>query len=514
MTERKKADQDGRAVRESEIFRDLPESGNYSGSIGAAQGLELFGEAGTARRRRPAGTISEPARETPIYAETDVLVVGGGPAGTAAAIAAARMGADVLLVERYNHLGGLSTGGLVIWIDRMTDWSGRPIIRGIAEELMERLPRDAIAGPPRADWGSREAATAAYWAQRTAAYHNIVTWSPTIDPEALKTLSMRMVGEAKVRLLLHAWCTAPIVEDGTVKGAIFESKEGRHAVLAKIVVDTTGDADLIARAGARFETDADAGDIHHCMNTAFLVGGVDMERWLAFRHGETEAFAAFMALGRQRLKFFEKPFVSWRNDVALFMGPRLAGYSAVDVEDLTTVELRSRDLAVGHVEVYRAAAPGFADAFLMLGAPQIGVRHSRRLAGLRKVTRQQWDSGRVWDDEIGVSTSLSPKTPNISVPYGALVPEKLDNILGAGRHVACDASSHTFLREIPQCWLTGQAAGIAAAFAAATGARPRDLAPGTIQRELLRQGAYLSPAVEAALQPASAAPDRAKADAV
>ena len=182
-----------------------------------------------------------------------MLVVGGGPAGTAAAIAAGRLGADVLLVERYNHLGGLSTGGLVIWIDRMSDWSGRHIIRGIANELMERLPKDAIQGPQRIDWGSKDAATAAYWAQRTAAYHGIVTWSPTIDPEALKTLSMQMVGEAKVRLLLHAWAAAPILEGNAVKGAIFESKEGRHAVFAKVVIDTTGDADLIARTHASFE---------------------------------------------------------------------------------------------------------------------------------------------------------------------------------------------------------------------------------------------------------------------
>jgi monoamine oxidase len=132
-----------------------------------------------------------------------VLVVGGGPAGTAAAIAARRLGADVLLVERYNHLGGLSTGGLVIWIDRMTDWSGQHVIRGIAEELMDRLPKDAIQGPPRRDWGSCDAATAAYWAQRTSAYHGIVTWAPTIDPEALKTLSLRMLREVDVRLLLH-----------------------------------------------------------------------------------------------------------------------------------------------------------------------------------------------------------------------------------------------------------------------------------------------------------------------
>jgi len=495
----------GRAVRESEIFREPPGSGNYSSSIGAAQGIELFSGRGLQRRARPKKTVREAARDIAVFAETDVLVVGGGPAGTTAAIAAARLGADVMLVERYNHLGGLSTGGLVIWIDRMTDWSGKHIIRGLAEEIMDRLPKDAVQGPPRADWGNRDAATAAYWAQRTAAYHGIVTWSPTVDPEALKTLSMQMTTEAKVRLLFHAWCAEQIVEDNVVKGAIFESKEGRHAILAKVTVDTTGDADLIARSGAACESDIDEGDIHHCMNTAFLIGGVDMERWLSFRYNEPDAFAAFMAQGRERLKFFEKPFVSWRNDVALFMGPRLAGYSAVNVEDLTTVELRSRELAVAHLDVYRNSAPGFAGAFLMLGAPQIGVRHSRRLTGLRKVTRQQWDSGTMWDDEIGVSTSLSPKTPNISVPYGALVPETLDNILGAGRHVSCDPNSHTFLREIPQCWFTGHAAGVAAAIAAGTGTRPRDLEVRMIQRELLRQGAYLSPVVEAGVQPASAA---------
>jgi hypothetical protein len=503
MANDRKDEPAGRQTREAEIFRDPPGSGNFSSSIGAEHGLELFGDRVHRRPPRPTKIFREPARDIPVLAETDVLVVGGGPAGTAAAIAAGRLGADVLLVERYNHLGGLATGGLVIWIDRMTDWSGRPVIRGLADEFMQRLPKDAIQGPPRAAWGSRDAATAAYWAQRTAAYHGIVTFSPTIDPEALKTLSMRMVGEAKVRLLLHAWCTAPILQDNAVRGAIFESKEGRHAILAKVVVDTTGDADLIARAGAPCNTDIDANDIHHCINTAFLLGGVDMERWLAFRRDDRDGFSAFMARGRERLKFFEKPFVSWRNDVALFMGPRLAGYSAVDVEDLTAVDLRSRELAVGHLEVYREQAPGFADAFLMLGAPQIGVRHSRRLAGLRSVTRPQWDTGDVFDDEIGVSPSLAPKFPNISVPYGALVPEALDNILGAGRHVACDASSHTFLREIPQCWITGQAAGVAAALAACSGTRPRDIAPGAIQRALKRQGAYLSPAVEAALRPAA-----------
>jgi hypothetical protein len=506
MADDTRSEGSGRLFFQSEIFKDRPAGGNYSSNIGAEQGIEFFGgENLLARRPRPSATYLEPAREVPVFAETDVLVVGGGPAGTAAALASARLGAETLLVERYNHLGGLSTGGLVIWIDRMSDWSGRQVIRGIANDIMERLPQEAVQGPPRRDWGSRDAATAAYWGERTAAYHGIVTWSPTVDPEALKTLSMQLLCEAKVRLLLHAWASLPILAGDVVRGVVFESKEGRQAILAKMVIDTTGDADLIARTHAKFDSDIDEGDIHHCMNTAFLFGGVDMQRWLAFRRNDPKAFSAFMAQGREKLRCFEKPFVSWRDDIALFMGPRLSGYSAVNVEDLTAVELRSRQLTIGHLELYRSAAPGFEKAFLMLGAPQVGVRHSRRLNGLRKVVRQQWQTGHVWDDEIGVSTSLSPKFPNISIPYGALIPSELDNIIGAGRHISCDPSSHSFLREIPQCWLTGQAAGIAAALAAGSGKRARDVAPRAIQRELLRQGAYLSSATEERLRPASAA---------
>lgn len=476
----------------------------FSNMIDGERGIEIFGGGDRAPRRpRPQLTVKEAARETPVFAETDVLVVGGGPAGTAAAIAAGRLGADVMLIERYNHLGGLSTGGLVIWIDRMTDWSGKQVIAGIARDIFDRLPTDAVQGPPRTDWGSSDVATAEYWAQRTSAFHGIVTWAPTIDPEALKALSMQMTLEQNVRLTFHAWAVEPIVEGGAMRGAIFESKEGRRAVLAKTVVDTTGDADLLARSGLDFENDIDETDIHHCINTAFMIGGVDMDRWLAFRAEGGQGFKEFMNRGRDRLRYFEKPFVSWRNDVALFMGPRLSGYSAVNVEDLSEIEIRSRQLTSGHLEVYREFAPGFENAFLMLGAPQIGVRHSRRLIGFNKVSRAQWDEGKVWDDEIGVSTSLSPKFPNISVPYGALVPTGIDGVLGAGRHIACDTSSHSFLREIPQCWMTGQAAGIAAALAAASGTRPRKLDPRLIQRELLGQGAYLSPSTEALAAPVS-----------
>jgi 2-polyprenyl-6-methoxyphenol hydroxylase-like FAD-dependent oxidoreductase len=444
------------------------------------------------RDRRPAaGVFCEPARDIPIYRQCDVLVVGGGPSGTAAAVAAARLGAEVILLERYNHLGGLSTGGLVIWIDRMTDWGGCQVIRGFAQDVFERLPPEAVAGPAREEWGSRDAGRAAHWALRTAGFHGVVTWSPTIDPERLKLLSQELVLEQKVHLVYHTWAALPIVDGGTTRGAIFESKAGRQAVLAKVVVDATGDGDLFARAGAAFESDIETGDIHHCMNTAWLFGGVDMARWLEFRAGQPGQYAAFMALGRERLRLFERPFVSWRNDIALFMGPRQSGFSALDVDDQTEVEIRSHRLMAEHLDFYRAHAPGFEAAFLMLSAPQLGVRHSRRLSGVRKVTRAQWPTAQVFDDEIGVSPSVSPKFPSISIPYGSLVPEKLDGLLACGRHIACDPNSHGFLREIPQCWITGQAAGAGAAIAAARGVAPRAVDVAELQSALLKQGVHL-----------------------
>ncbi|MCA0244708.1 MAG: FAD-dependent oxidoreductase [Proteobacteria bacterium] len=452
---------------------------------------DIFGREQQRAPRADHGWHEEAARRIPVYHRTGVLVVGGGPSGTAAAAAAAQAGADVTLLERYNHLGGLSTGGLVIWIDRMSDWQGQLVIRGFAEELFDRLPADAVAGPPRADWGSRDAAKAAHWAQRTAAYHGVVTWSPTIDPERLKLLSQDLVLERGVKLVYHGWGTEPIVEGGAVKGVIFESKEGRMAIRAEVVVDATGDGDLFARAGAAFDNDIEAADVHHCMNTAWLFGGVDMRRWIAFRAGEPERYAQFMEQGRAACGLFERPFVSWRDDIALFMGPRQTGYSALDVDDLTAVEVRSHHAMRQHLEHYRAHAPGFEQAFMMLSAPQIGVRHARRLKGVDAVLRSRWPEGTPRPDEIGVTPAVSPAFPNISIPYGALLPQALDGLLACGRHISCDKNSHGFMREIPQCWITGQAAGVAAALAAGAGVAPRAVDVARLQRTLQQQGVYL-----------------------
>jgi len=441
--------------------------------------------------RNGSGFHEEAARRLPIYHKCDVLVVGGGPAGTAAALAAARTGADVVVMERYNHLGGLSTGGVVIWIDRMTDWEGRQVIRGFAEDVFARLPKEGVAGPDRADWGSRDPDKAKYWSLRTSAHHGIVNWAPTLDPERLKLLSQEMMIEAGVRIVFHSWMALPIVEDGAVKGVIFESKAGRQALMAKVVVDCTGDGDVFARAGAGYDTDIEEGDVHHSMNTGFMLGGVDMSTWLDFRGGQPEQYAEFTKMGREKLGFFQPPYVSWRNDIALFLGPRQSGLSALDVDDMTETEIRSHRFMKTHCDFFRDNAPGFENAYMLLSAPQLGVRHTRRLAGTGRIERSQWSEGVPFADEVGVSPSISPKFPVISVPYGCLVPVRLDGLLAAGRHISCDANSHGFMREIPQCWLTGQAAGAAAGVAANRGVQPRNVDIAELQATLRSQGVFL-----------------------
>ncbi len=464
----------------------------YEGESNRPEGWFVEG-ASPQRGRRPASTATyaEPARELPVHAETDVLVVGGGPAGCAAATAAARLGADVLVVERYGHLGGLATGGLVFWIDRMTDWEGTQVITGYALDAFERLPEDAVFGPAPEEWGSTDPAAVRYWKARQKAFRETVTWSPTVDPEWLKLVSLELLRSAGADLLLHSWAVQTISEDDGVHGVVFESKQGRRAITAKVVVDATGDLDLVALARADYESDMDTGDVAHCMNVVWCFAGVDMDRWLGFVDQSPDEYRRVWKQAGEELGYAEMPMVSWRNDVCVFMGPRLSGYSGVDVDDLTVVEIESRRRMVEHLRFFRAHAPGFEDAWLMTTAPQTGIRHTRRLVGARKMTSADWKAGIRHDDEIGVSPSPSQKFANVSVPYGALLPAVLDNLLAPGRHLASDPGTQSFMREIPQCWLSGQAAGVAAALAAAAGMTPREVDIGRLQAELRRQGVYL-----------------------
>ncbi len=230
----------------------------YHGASDESATSDAGGDELTPAPARPGATVYEPPRETPVHAETDVLVIGGGPAGCAAALAARRLGAEVTLVERYNHLGGLSTGGLVIWIDRMTDWTGRLVIDGFAREILGRLPDEAVAGAPEAQWGSQDERAVGHWGGRQGAFRGVVTWSPMIDPEWLKLASVELLAESGVRFLMHSWAVDVVRDGAAVNGVIFESKQGRRALMAQVVVDATGDLDVCRRAGATFEADAEA----------------------------------------------------------------------------------------------------------------------------------------------------------------------------------------------------------------------------------------------------------------
>ena len=446
--------------------------------------------------------IREPAKDIPVFSECDILVVGGGPAGCAAAASASRIGAETIVLERYGHLGGMATGGLVLWLDRMSDWQGRQVITGFADEMLDRLPTDAVLGAPKYSWGSRDPALVEYWKDRASAFNGVVTMSPTYDLEMMKLAYFDAMEAERIKLLLHCWVAAPIQEDNEIKGVVFESKAGRKAILARAIIDASGDGDVFAAAGESFDNDIFQQSWHHQVNVAWLWAGVDMERFLKFKNENKETFQSLTAQAKSEFKDVDAwgyqtsvlgmPHVMPRNDVCLFMSPKLEGFSCLDIEDLTEVEYVSRRIMMKMLYFYRRHIPGFEDAWIMLTAPQIGVRHSRRLNGVKKMTHADWKQGIIHADEIGVSPPPNTKNANVSIPLGCLIPRKLENLLVAGRNLSSDAVTHNFMRLIPQCWQTGQAAGVAAAVAVNANTRLQDADIAVIQKHLKDQGVYLS----------------------
>ncbi|HLF77346.1 MAG TPA: FAD-dependent oxidoreductase [Dehalococcoidia bacterium] len=437
--------------------------------------------------KRPEGeSVVEPQRNVPVYGTCDVLVVGGGPAGFAAAVAAAREGADVVLMERYGYLGGLATGGLVFWIDRMTDWEGNLVVSGIGQQLIQRCGVDATLGPPREQWGSKDPKHAAYWGVRTSAQRGTVNWSPTVDPEVMKLVSNDMVREAGVHTLFHCWAVAAAKDANKVTGVIFESKEGRYALLASVVIDCTGDGDIFHLAGAEYDDDFDAEGAHARLNTSFRFGNVDMRRYLDFRMIFPDKHSDLMRAASAdgvNLQAHATPYDS----VALFMSPKMSGFSAVNIADLTAVEFISRDAARAGLAWYRNKVPGFERAWILDTASQIGTRHARRLKGVARVTIDDWRKDGTAADSIGLCPGLTPEFPTLEIPYASLVPAQVDGMLAAGRNLSADKASHGPLREVPECWVMGQGAGVAAALAIRDRVALRNVSVPDLQTALKRQ---------------------------
>ena len=425
-------------------------------------------------------TITEAARDIPVVGEVDVAVVGGGPAGFAAATAAARLGARTLLIERYGYLGGLATGGLVLFMDALGDKKGERVIGGLGWEALERL---RALGGLGTDGGLRLHA----------------------DSELLKIVADNICVEAGAALRLHSWAVRTLVDEGQVTGVVVESKEGRQAILSKVCVDASGDGDVAAGAGAAYRMGCQA------IGLNAKVGSVDRARYFGFRAERPEEATALREqlreLGGFPLGLGTTPHsdegVFWVNILGLdrhgHVGPGegdvlqyFAGeLSAIDVADISHAEVELRRRIMVSLEFHRKHIPGFENVRLLQLASQLGVRDSRCLTGLKVLTQEDVLAEAQFDDTIGMMGVTYSDVGYSRVPYGALVPRDLDGLLMAGRCISVDPWTQHSARLIPPAMMTGQAAGTAAALAVQAEVRPRSLDVRALRRQLVADGAIL-----------------------
>jgi len=432
--------------------------------------------------------ISEPPRQTPVRHLVDVLVVGGGSAGLMAAVAAARQGVRVLLVERNGYLGGtlsMVTLGSFCGLYTVTETEVIPVVGGMAAEFTERL----------AHWGGpREPLR---WLQ---------TASLPYDPTLVKLAADELALQAGVQLAFHCLAVGVLREDQHVRGVIFEGRDGRWACAAHVVIDCTGDGDIAALAGADFEHDP---QVIQAPTTMFRLGGVDVARASALNRDELrrhleQAVACGLNLPRTSGGAFSVRPASMHLNITRVVKDGRAP-DPLDTQELTDSEVQGRRQISAYLKAFRRFVPGYENCFIEDIGAQIGVRESRRVRGDYWLTQHDvLNQGRFRDavacsawpmEEHGVGRAtlwrfLAPGT-YYQLPYRMMLPAGLHGLLVAGRCASASHEAHASMRVAAVCMALGEAAGVAAAQAVAAGVMPRDIDTDALRRTLRAQGAIL-----------------------
>ncbi|MCC6792992.1 MAG: FAD-dependent oxidoreductase [Thermomicrobiales bacterium] len=446
-------------------------------------------------------------RQIPVVDGGDVLVVGGGPAGLAAAIAAARNGARTTLIERYGYLGGNLTAGLVG--PCMTSYSldgQHQLIKGIFEEMVFRL--EAAGGalhPSKIPAGSAYCGFIIYG-------HDKVT---PFDPEAVKMVALDMVREAGVSLRLHTMVADTLVAENRVEGVVAVSKSGLQAIRATVTVDCSADGDVAARAGAAFEQGRDEDGLTQPMTLFFRVAKVDDAKVEAYARAHPDDYRPFASLVAQAREAGEFPIP--RKGIGLYrtLEPgvyrinttRLHNLDGTDVEDLTRAEIEGREQIKILLGFFRKWLPGFEQCELYDTAATMGVRETRRIVGEYTLTLDDLATGRDFEDTIaycgypvdihsptgdGGGADDTHRTANeYQIPFRCLVPRDIDGLLVAGRCVSATHEALGAIRVMPPSFAMGQAAGTAAAMAIEWGIAPRQVPVPQLRELLTRQGVFL-----------------------
>jgi hypothetical protein len=402
-------------------------------------------------------TVLEQSRNIPVKGNFDVVVIGGGPAGASAAIAAARTGVSVALIERYGYMGGQATGGLVIVLCGLTD-SKRQIIKGICQETIGEMRKlDATKGWPEV----------------------------TVDPEILKYVLDKAAMGSGVRVYLHSLVVDLIHNDQVVEYAVIQNKSGRQAIQGKVFIDATGDADSASWCDIKYYK-PDKTELLPVTLT-FRVGNVQLRKVRQYFRDHPQKWLETIDFdGNAEFRFNGWRMTTNKSEVwfdALF----LKNIDATDVEDLTRAEMMSRKyVQIAFEEIRRI--PGFGQSYVQDTAPQLGVRETRRIVGRYTLTKN--DISEDFHDSIARARNYHcGESASLSIPFRCLVPQGVSNLLFAGRCISVSPDVFDSIREIPCCMATGEAAGIASALSALGSKHPADIDVKLLQDELIKRNA-------------------------